>query len=538
MSGVTQGIDVLRSPLFTVAPADGPLSLAELLARLLCGPEVDGFPQLAPEQRSYWWRFLVRCAGKALHECGWSVEEAAGLGADALAGAIAETLAGLVPEGGWLLYQPDPARPGFQQVPTPDGQPPSKEGNRYELRPISLLTGALGTKNHERKADAVRQLTAEQVVFALVEYETAVVYGGSGNYGSQLMGSASGAGSGTPFMGARIGGSNHRTFRHDVQVVLDRWLEVVEQGVAGAVWALWAEPWQGGKGDELPSTQLDPAFIPLARMVRLAEPQDGMFTGVWFRPTQAKRVLDHSGGGVLGDPFTPLVREPKLKVRGVLDKGYDYSEVVQLLFGIDKFVGPSPSVAALVQLGEVERGDLSVLFEGVAYEQGKTVGFHRREVPLPAMGGISWLSRPEPVRAAHAVLQKRVSAAKTALRGAARIVLSGEPKPQPNDAGKVEPPAALLEARVDQAYFDFLFGAARQYEAEGPAARFDLPLVEWLEGEALEVFRASLGAMPCNTNERLDREVRAEAFLRSQLRNLRGEAPEGEGNGAAEGDSE
>jgi len=464
-------LDVLRSPLFTVSPAPAPLSLAQLLTRLLGGPEVDDFPALAAEQWSYWWRFLVRCAAKALHELEWSVADGQAAGAEALEQELSRTLRELVPDGGWRLYQPDPSRPGFLQVPTADGRVPGAEGSAYALKPISSLTGAIGSKNHERKAEAVRAMDPEQVVYALVEYQTAAIYGGSGNYGSQLQGSASGAGSGTPFMGARLAGSHHVSFRHDTQVLLERWSDTVRLGLAGQVWALWAEPWSGARDAGLASTELDPAFIPLARAVRLETPENGSFATVWFRSTQGKRVNDHTDGGALGDPFTPLVREPKLKVRGTLEKGYDYTEVVQLLFGGDKFVGPSPSVAALVDLEQLEAPDLAVWFEGVAYEQGKTVGFHRREVRLPAVGGVAWLSHPDPVRAAHALLLQRVSEVKSALRGAARIVLSGEPRPRPNDAKKVEPPAALLEARVDQVYLDHLFRAAAQYEAEGPEAR-------------------------------------------------------------------
>lgn len=516
-------IDVLATPLFTVAPDHCQLTLAGLLARLLQGPEVESFAQLAPEQRSYWWRFLVRCAAKALHELGWSVARATT--APGLDTALREALAAHVPAGGWRLHQPDPAQPGFLQCPTPDGLAPDAPRARYELRGISLLTGALGKKNHERKADAVRSLSPEQAVYALIEYQTAAIYGGQGNYGSQLQGSASGAGSGTPFMGARLANSNCQTFQHDVQLVLDRWPQAA-QLLAGAVWALWGSKWSGEKGSGGTPLDLEPAFIPLARLVRLGRPSQDRFSDVWFRPTSDKRIADETGGSCFGDPFTPLVRDPKLKIRGTLEKGYDYAEVVQLLFGGgDKGASPSPSVQALVALGQSERTDLSVLFEGTAYEQGKTAGFHRREVPLPAQGGISWLSQPAPLRRVHALLLKLVGEAKSALRGAARIVLSGDPRPRPHDARKVEAPAALLEARIDQVYLDFLFGATAQLEAEGDTARFELPLLDWLGSEARAALRGGLDSLPCNTNERLAREVRAEAFLSARLRKLRGEDP-------------
>lgn len=524
------GHDLLTEPLFTVATDDGPsrLSLSALLARLLAGPEVHGFPEVAPEQRGYWWRFLVRCAAKALHELGWTVDQAAAEPAAELAERLEVKLRELVPDGGWCLYQPDGAKPGFLQVPTPGGARPAAAG--YSRRGVSLLTGAIGSKNHERKSESVRELAPEQAVYALIEYQTAAVYGGKGNYSSQLQGSKSGAGSGTPFMGAHIAASEPRTFQYDVRVLLSRWPETAQE-LRGEVWALWASPWTGTRADVLPSVQLDPAFIPLARLVRLEAPIDGLYSVVWFKSTEADRVADHTaddkgkGGGLLGDPFTPRVDDPTPKVRGTLAKGYDYTEVVQLLFGGEKGATPSPSVQALAERAPSAGADLSVVFEGVAYEQGKTLGFHRREVLLPAgvdRNAIAFLDEPRPLLEAHGRLLEHIAEVKKALRGAARIVLSGEPKPRPSDDKKAERPAALLEARVDGVYLDFLFTAATANQRESQS-RWDRPLLEWLDQNAREVLREALAALPCSTNQRLEREVRAEAYLSGRLRKLRAE---------------
>src|SRR5690606_25377302 len=129
----------------------------------------------------------------------------------------------------------------------------------------SILTSAIGSKNHERKSDVDRALTPEQLAYALVEYQTGVIFGGRGNYGSQSMGSASGAGSGTPLMGVRIGSGYRQTRRHDVVVFLDRWSYIRDRLIArGRGWALWTLPRDGESC--LPAEQLEPAFIPLARL--------------------------------------------------------------------------------------------------------------------------------------------------------------------------------------------------------------------------------------------------------------------------------
>lgn len=524
-SGAPPGPDLLRDPVFTISP-DGsghPLTLPDLLARLLCGPEVEAFPHLAAEQRGHWWRFLVRCAARGLRELRLDVDAARGRGAEALSAGLAEALEKLAP-GGWALHQPDPVRPGFLQCPSGEGTP---ETAGYRTESMALLTSAIGSKNHERKVEVGRELSAEQAAYALVEYQLGAVFGGRGNYGSQVMGSASGAGSGAPFMGARIGGSNVRSFRHDVAVLLEEWEEIRRgRGLRGAVWALWTEPWDG-KG-QLGSERLDPAFIPFARRVRLDAPEGGVFRTVWFRASDAARVRDHTGGGHLGDPFAPLVPDPKdrsesvYKVRGTLAKGYDYAEVVRLLFGAGKKGEASPSVRALADRHDAHSSDLSVVFEGTAYEQGKTLGFHRREVLLPIVGQIAsavFLQDPESVRDAHSEMFARVAEARSILRGAARILLSGSTKRREADDAKAEIPAAALERAVDAVYLPRLLEAAARLREgdDGWRAGWRATLTEL----AREAFRESLPAIPVAVSRRLQRECDAEAYLEWRLHQLR-----------------
>lgn len=506
--------DLLSERCLTIDQMDPPvmMTLPELLTRLLTGPDVEDFPNLAAEQHGYWWRFMVRCAAKALHELGMSVEAA--VQRNTLAAEIAGALADAAPPGAWDLYQPDPSLPAFLQPPDPEDRPLAE---KWSANSPSLLTGALGAKMHERKPELVRELTPEQAVYALVEYQSGAIYGGRGNYPSQLMGSASGAGSGTPFMGASIGGSRVETFRHDVATLLGRW-EAIRSGPESNVWALWAESWDGKS--RIQSRRLDPAFIPVARRVRLGAPdEDGRFRTVWFRPSEGPRVEDLSGGGNLGDPFTPLVRDPKdesrLKVRGTLGWGYNYTEVVRLLFGED--ARPSPSVEALRDADDGSRADLYVVFEGVAYEQGKTGGFHRREVLLPP-GIADLFTDPDPVRATHAQMLKRVKDAKSALRGAARIYMTGTPRARDGDAARADLPAGEIEPRVDAVYLDHLFTFADR-QAGGDESW----LWEWggvLRDLARNAFRRTLPTLPGSLARRYERETAAWDYLGYKLAEL------------------
>lgn len=530
MTSAVAGPDALTDALFTVADRGGVperLSLSTLLARLLAGPEVSQFSRIAAEQRGYWWRFIVRCAAKALHDRGQTVAEAARHPPSELAIALRDALrtAAGDPEGTrgvWLLHQPDPAQPGFLQHPVLDGAQP--EERRYSRNTTSLLTCAIGSKSHERKTEIARELDAEQLVYGLIELQLGAIFGGRGNYGSQIMGSAAGAGSGSPFMGARLGSAENETFRHDVSVLLDSWERIRgDHALRGTIWSLWTEPWNGESS--LPSNKLDPAFIPLARSIRVDAPRaDGAFHTVWFRASSKSRVEDLTGGGNLGDPFTPLVPDAKhpdkLKVRGTLDGGYGYLEVTNLLFGTDsrRPGTPSPSVSALIRLDDDERADVRVLFEGAAFEQGKTVGFHRREVLLHSNTS-ELFGNPAPARAAHGEMLNMVRDAKSALRGAVRILLSGTTRPREGDDDKIALPTDDLDASVDRIYLDALLDAAVRYESEDTSWR-----IRWarhLEELALKSFDATAGSVPTATSRQYERQALAKNRLEHRLRVMR-----------------
>jgi hypothetical protein len=529
MTTIPAGPDVLTDPLFQATGAAGAiirLPLPGLLARLLSGPDIIGFPGVAAEQRGHWWRFLVRCAAKALHERGWTVEQAAVANVAELEDSLRQALYAAAGDadgnrGIWALYQPDPARPGFLQPPTPDGAEPA--ATKYALNSASVLTSAIGSKNHERKVDVTRALDPEQTVYALIELQLGAIFGGRGNYPSQIMGSASGAGSGAPFMGVRLGTGENASFRHDVAVLLSQWDRIRgDHGLRGQRWALWTEPWDGESS--LPSLQLDPAFIPLARLIRLGPPStEDRFDTVWFRASNKPRIDDLSEGGDLGDPFTPRVPDAKnpdrLKVRGTLEGGYGYAEIANLLFGTDaKRPGrPSSSVQAL--RSAMYGGDVAVrvVFEGTAYEQGKTVGFYRREILMPPSVE-TFLVDPGPVREVHGELFPRVKDVKSALNGAARILLSGAPKPRDGDVGKITAPTERLEALVDRRYLDVLLDGAERHSRDDETWRADW--ARQLERWAIESFQDTKDTIPTATARRYEREVRALDWLRHRLRRL------------------
>lgn len=518
-------VNVLADPIFRVVSPGGierTRSLPEILA-LLCQEDdpIASYPGLVVAQWSHWYRFLVRCMSKALRLMNASMEETGEWPSETLVERIREVLAESA--GGMSAWDVVPATDeaaGFLQSPVSGAASATEAG--YKSKPIANLTALIGSKEFERKSEAARDLPAAEVVYGLIEFQGGVIFGGRGNYETPLTPSRSGKGSGVPFMGLQLDGGSGATFRWDVQVLLDDWDRIVTKlGMRGSVWALWAEPWDGS--DSMPASQLEPAFIPYARMVRISAPDaNGRFSEFLFRASEASRVDDHTEGAVLGDPFTPFFQNPKspdqVKVRGVMEHGFTYGEVAELL-GFGERGTPSASVAAFLrQEQSVEVSGVSVLFEGVAFEQGKTLGFHRRRVPLPVEpGGGLTFADPDPFRRAHASMLEMLGEAKRVLRAASRVALHGEARPRKGDEAQAGLAADDLDrqAEADDTYLRFLFHAGRR-EAEAEE-EWREEWLDWLERASRSAFDRTLPALPGPGSQRFARHMQALNYLDYRL---------------------
>ena len=139
-------MNLLRDPLFTVVVAGERVfrSLPTLLADLLTGSNIRTYPFVSAEQHSYWLRFQVRCAARALRTAGSGVAEAAAMSAGELATRLEAALLEHSAATDWDLYQADPSLPGFLQPPTPNAAPPAADG--YRADDCGLLTQIIGTR--------------------------------------------------------------------------------------------------------------------------------------------------------------------------------------------------------------------------------------------------------------------------------------------------------------------------------------------------------------------------------------------------------
>lgn len=519
---------LLGDSVITVEPADAEtvqLSLSALIGRLLAGSDQHlAFPGLAAEQWSYWYRFLVRCGARALRGTDVDARNPGPTQADLTELVRGALVAAAGSEEAWQLHNPDIHGPAFLQAPVPrELAVGSLADAKYKARDVAMLTALLGSKNFERKSESVRSLSAAELVYALVEFQGGVIFGGRGNYETQLTPSRSGKGSGVPFMGLMLPEGFAATFRRDVAVFAQAESRIREElRIDGDVWALWVEPWAGE--EPLSSTKLDPAFIPMARMVRL-EPADadGRFRSLWFRTSRGSRVLDVSDGALYGDPFTPTIPHPRSeggrKVRGVMDDGFTYPEVAELLGFGDREMRPSETVAAFFEeRGSDTRAGVELLFEGVAYEQGKTLGFYRRVLPLPTTRrGGSLFEEPEPFRLAHMRMLAKVKQAKSILRAAARIILSGEARPRTGDEALAATPADRLDEFADDsdAYLMALFEFG-QRQREGDDS-WDAEWSDWVSDRARRAFTETLPFLVAPTGQRIRREADALNYLEGRL---------------------
>jgi len=518
-------LNVLTSSLFVVRGSDGAettRSLTSLIALLLTEDDpVAGYPGLTIEQRSHWHRFLVRCAARALRTMEVDIATATEMARRELSDRVEAALIDAAGDlSAWDLVPESPSVAGFLQTPVTGAETPDEAG--YRRRAIAELTALIGSKEFERKSEAARYLDAHEVVYGLIEYQSGVIYGGRGNYPTALTPSNSGKGSGVPFMGIEFDDAGGRTFQWGVETLLADWSMIRdERGLQGTVWAVWTRAWDG-KGS-LPSTQLDPAFIPYARMVRICAPDAlGRFDGFLFRSSNDAAITDHTDGAVFGDPFTALFPNPKhedqWKVRGVMERGFGYSEVVELL-GFGDRGQPSRSVERFYhEPDSAELPNVGVRFEGVAYEQGKTLGFHTRRIPLPvsSLGALTF-SDPDPFREVHSGMLERIDEVKRILRAASRIVLHGEPRPHTGDDALVALSTNALDEWADRdgRYLDFLFRAAREQIAGSEAW-----IEEWakeLSAKGKAVFNRALPSLPAPGAQRLEREVSALSYVDRKL---------------------
>jgi CRISPR system Cascade subunit CasA len=247
-----------------------------------------------------------------------------------------------------------------------------------------------------------------------------------------------------PGVGLRDSQDLGAAFRRDVGVLLRQREQVCDDagfGSAGTA-LLWCLPWDGKRSAVFAT--LDPWVVECCRRIRLID--EGGITAR-MAPTQAARVATSDAfTGNAGDPWTPINAKTNKSLTLPKD-GFTYKRVADLLLNGD-WAAPA---AQIPQPGDGP--DLRWYGRALVRGQGKTEGWHEREVPIDRRIGKRFAQRDE-----REALGKRAQEMITN----AGVMRLGILKPAlvtlwHEAEGRVEPALRRLEQRIDHEFFPVLW---------------------------------------------------------------------------------
>lgn len=465
--------DLLHQPWFSVLDAGGQLErldLGEVLARLGSGEDLE-FPSLQAHQEQAWYAFLVQLAALALDRQDDRALDREATGWQQLVGKLHEDPAT------WCLVVDDLARPAFFQSPVPEG---NLQGFKRRSASPEILDVLIAAKNHDIKADRFSAPPEpEHWAYALVTLQTMEGFLGRGNYGIARM---NGGFASRPEVALAADLRWPSRFRRDVQVLLEHESLVVGENEYDpeGLRLLWTLPWKGGKGESLGTRRLHPFFLEVCRRVRLVM-ADGTVEAC-LTPTEGSRVDAKEQMGNLGDAWTPIRKKDQAALT-VSDRGFHYRLVQQLLFGDEYAISPA------LELRSDDSSSPVAVFRALARGQGKTGGFHQRQIPIPPKVRRRFGQADERAQLgleSKSRIEKTATAQRMVLR-LALLTLLQERVEAPAGHGlnfkdeRAKPWLDRFDREVDRVFFDELFRDLEQEPVvEARNARWDARLYHLL----------------------------------------------------------
>lgn len=376
--------DLLNDPLIGVRTAQGSrrLNLPELLAAL-SGGQVDGYTGLRAHQADPWHVFLVQLAA--------SIQ--ARFPTDALpidAGYWREGLLDLadgIPEA-WQLLVEDVTKPAFLQHPWKSWEAEAAaygvKTNRGQIvyapkaSSPDELDVLVTSKNHDVKMARLDPQTVEAWMYALVLLQTTSGFLGQGNYGIVRM---NGGFASRSIIAWARSLSPHVRFADDTRALRglrDKACADVGYSMRGIV-LTWLTPWNRNE-HQWQLAQLEPWFIEAARPIRLCSSENGglLALGATSKARQiGPQTVDN---GDIVDPWTVINVGDKKKGRSALtlsSDGFTPQRLTDLLFEQGFELTP-------LQKPQSGDGDGWFVASCLVRGQGKTEGFHRAQIPIPA----------------------------------------------------------------------------------------------------------------------------------------------------------
>ena len=277
---------------------------------------------------------------------------------------------------------------------------------------------------------------------------------------------------------------------------------------------LWTVPWDGQKAITL--SRLHPLFVEICRRVRLERREENLFARI--ANSDHPRVDAKDLRGNLADPWTPIAIEEAedAKALSITAEGFSYRRMNELLFGSSKRSWRLPLLARARGREGASAGQM--VGAGIARGQGKTEGFHRRVVDIPAKA-LSLMESGDESTAARA--QERVRQAGEVqgkcLRAALIVfVQKGPAEPEwkkPTNASLTKPWIDRFDAQVDQVFFPELWRSLDMSDDDAGHA-----WSQTLASLARETLEAACEAAPRADDRRIMAHARASNLLESALR--------------------
>ncbi|HEY3354845.1 MAG TPA: type I-E CRISPR-associated protein Cse1/CasA [Polyangia bacterium] len=476
--------DLLQEPLIGVRTAGGqaqPRTLPGVLADLGTD-DLVGFSGLQRHQEQAWHAFLVQLAAIALHE------------ADAPPGALSEAkwralLLGLT--GGrhepWSLVVGDLAQPALLQPPVAGGTLASFRWTTACPDSLDILVTA---KNHDVKAERMARPEPQHWLYALVSLQTMQGFLGAGNYGIARM---NGGFASRPSVGFAPTLAWGPRFRRDVTVLREGRAEIAQEygySQHGGHALLWLEPWDGTQA--LPLAACDPFFVEICRRVRLIRASERIVARA--AGSSVARLAASEAKGNTGDPWTP-VEKSEGKALSVGAAGFSYQRVQELLFGGEYREG-------IAQRLDPQDGEEPLFLAAVlARSQGKTLGLHSRQLPIPAHVRPR-LGRPAERERLSLLARQRIdvvaTAAKKVLRPSLLVLFQGHAGDLKMSDERPQPWLRRFDAAVDAVFFDRLWQDVDE-DPEAADRRWAQLVCEFAQAE----LEAAIRSAPLSTANRL-----------------------------------
>lgn len=476
-------------------------SLPDVFAAL-AADDIRDFPALRTHQRHPWHAFLVQLAVIALHRAGcnepWTD-----------AASWRNALMALTPDhldgAAWYLVSP-PDKPAFMQPPVP-GEDPSGWKPAHTPDAMDMLVTA---KNHDLKVARIHHAQPDDWVFSLVSLQTQDGFGGNMNYGISRMNSGSGSRLGVGI--AVTNGMPGLRWRDDIKSIMSKREDIAETyGLTKARnghTLLWLIPWSGKKEESpLEIRDLDPLYIEICRRVRLSI-LSGQIKG--YKSTSEGPRVTGVHKGATGDPWTPVNLPSKKYPNGyslsIIESGFNYA-VMSRILSMNGF----QHGAAWRLCDWPSDSSLSITAQVVSRGQGKTKGYHERQLPIsPKTRRLLEIGRQSVVGALASKRVEAIESMRSILQDSLVVLFASGKTGNKNDTAKnvAKKFALSFEKAEDARFFDDL---TLHVEAQDDQ-REDV-YTTWLVGlasRAEHALRAAFDAGPRNAMQRY--KARSEAL--------------------------